>query len=119
MPLLNSWTMRGGGGGIRLRAAPAANPPWQRGERSFSWRPSFRFYERAKTFLIPKTSRQCQRRLKPFVRLLELNGDNSARQTVAVRIIDLAKAGERNPNRLRDRVLHEAAMASRVDLDGE
>jgi hypothetical protein len=48
-----------------------------------------------------------------------LNGDSSAREAVAVRIIDLANTGERNPTRLRDRVLHEAAMASHVGLDGE
>jgi hypothetical protein len=52
-------------------------------------------------------------------KVLNLNGDSSARETVAVRIIDLANAGERNPKRLRDRVLHDAAMASRVGPDGE
>lgn len=40
--------------------------------------------------------------------ILNLNDDSSARETVAVRIIDLAKAGERNSTWLRDRVLHEA-----------
>ena len=56
--------------------------------------------------------------LEDVCKVLNLNGDSSARETVAVRIIDLANAGERNPKRLRDRVLHEAAMASRVGLDG-
>jgi len=36
---------------------------------------------------------------------------------MAVRIIELAKAGERSPTRLRDRVLHEAGMADRFGLD--
>ena len=56
--------------------------------------------------------------LEDVCKVLNLNGDSSARETVAVRIIDLANAGERNPKRLRDRALHEAAMASRVGLDG-
>jgi hypothetical protein len=67
----------------------------------------------------PKDIAAMSTALEAVCETLKLNGDSSARQTVAVRIIDLAKAGERNPNRLRDRVLHEAAMASRVGLDGE
>jgi hypothetical protein len=39
---------------------------------------------------------------------LELNGDAGARNTVAVRIIELAGRGERSPTKLRDRVLAEA-----------
>jgi hypothetical protein len=39
---------------------------------------------------------------------LALNGDERARDTVAVRIIELASRGERSPTRLRDRVLAEA-----------
>jgi hypothetical protein len=56
--------------------------------------------------------------LDDVCRILSLNDDSSARETVAVRIIDLAKAGERNPARLRDRVLREASMAGRVALNG-
>ena len=67
----------------------------------------------------PKDLTAMSTALEDVCEILKLNGDSSARQTVAVRIIDLAKAGERNANRLRDRVLHEAAMASRVGLDGE
>jgi hypothetical protein len=48
---------------------------------------------------------------------LNLRDNNSAREVIAVRIIDLAKTGERSPTRLRDRVLHEAHMLERVNLD--
>ncbi len=46
---------------------------------------------------------------------LDLRDDGSARQVIAERIVDLAKAGERSPTRLRDRVLHEAGLAEYVD----
>jgi hypothetical protein len=39
---------------------------------------------------------------------LNLNGDERARETVAVRIIELARRGERSPTKLRDRLLAEA-----------
>ena len=67
----------------------------------------------------PKDLTAMSTALEDVCKVLNLNGDSSARETVAVRIIDLANAGERNPKRLRDRALHEAAMASRVGLDGE
>lgn len=57
--------------------------------------------------------------LDDVCKILNLNDDSSARETVAMRIIDLAKAGMRSPTGLRDRVLHEAAMASRVGVNGE
>ena len=41
---------------------------------------------------------------------LHINGDIRARETIAVRVIELARRGECSPARLRDRVLHEAAM---------
>ena len=43
--------------------------------------------------------------------------DSSAREVIAVRIIELAKSGGRSPTRLRDRVLHEAGMGDRIGLD--
>jgi hypothetical protein len=46
--------------------------------------------------------------LDDICKSLELNGDKEARETVAVRIIELARRGERSPTRLRDRVLAEA-----------
>jgi hypothetical protein len=48
---------------------------------------------------------------------LNLRDNGSAREVIAMRIIDLAKTGERSPTRLRDRVLHEAHMPERVNLD--
>ena len=39
---------------------------------------------------------------------LHINGDAGARQTIAVRVIELARRGERRPTILRDRVLAEA-----------
>ena len=55
--------------------------------------------------------------LDDVCKLLNLRDDNSAKEVIASRIIDLARAGERNPTRLRDRVLHEADLARHVGLD--
>jgi hypothetical protein len=38
---------------------------------------------------------------------LKLNGDAGAREAIAVRIIELAQLGERDPERIRERVLRE------------
>jgi len=43
---------------------------------------------------------------------LQINGDNTAREVVAMRIIELARRGERGPAQLRDRVLGEANGSS-------
>ncbi|MFZ0528575.1 MAG: hypothetical protein WAM40_23465 [Xanthobacteraceae bacterium] len=48
---------------------------------------------------------------------LNLRDDGAAKQVIATRIIDLARTGERSPTRLRDRVLQDAGLASRVELD--
>ena len=39
---------------------------------------------------------------------LGINGDNQAREVVAVRIIELARQGELDPTILRNRVIREA-----------
>jgi len=39
---------------------------------------------------------------------LHINGDARARETIAERVIELARRGERCPTALRDRVLAEA-----------
>jgi hypothetical protein len=39
---------------------------------------------------------------------LQINGDATVREVVAIRIIELAKRGERSPSKLRQRVLGEA-----------
>jgi len=49
--------------------------------------------------------------------ILHLRDDNSAREVIASRIVDLARAGDRNPTRLRDRILHEADLARHVGFD--
>lgn len=43
---------------------------------------------------------------------LHINGDIKARETIAVRVIELARLGDRSPTFLRDRVLHEAGMGN-------
>ena len=55
--------------------------------------------------------------LDDVCKTLNLRDDNSAREVIASRIIDLARAGERSPARLRDRILHEADLARHVGLD--
>jgi hypothetical protein len=55
--------------------------------------------------------------LDEVCKMLNLQDDNSAREVMAIRIIDLARAGERSPTRLRDRILHEADLARHVGLD--
>jgi hypothetical protein len=55
--------------------------------------------------------------LDEVCRILNLRDDNSAKEVIASRIVDLARAGERNPTRLRDRILHEADLARNVGLD--
>jgi hypothetical protein len=39
---------------------------------------------------------------------LNINGGTSAREVIAVRIIELARRGERSPTQLRDRLIREA-----------
>ena len=39
---------------------------------------------------------------------LKIAGDNAAREVIAIRIVELAKRGERSPIKLRDRLLAEA-----------
>jgi hypothetical protein len=65
----------------------------------------------------PKDITAMSMALDDVCRTLNLQDDSSAREVMAVRIIELAKAGELRPKHLRDRVLHEASMAARVGLD--
>jgi hypothetical protein len=55
--------------------------------------------------------------LDDVCKILNLRDDNSAKEVIASRIVDLARAGERSSTRLRDRVLHEADLARHVGLD--
>jgi hypothetical protein len=43
---------------------------------------------------------------------LHINGDAMARETIAVRVIELARRGERCPTALRNRVLQEAGIGA-------
>jgi hypothetical protein len=64
----------------------------------------------------PKDITAMSMALEEVCKVLERE-DTAAREVVAVRIIELAKTGERSPTRLRDRVLHETGMAARIGLD--
>jgi hypothetical protein len=46
--------------------------------------------------------------LEEVCRTLQVDGDQRAREVMAVRIVELARQGERDPQRLSDRVLREA-----------
>lgn len=53
--------------------------------------------------------------LDDVCKALELpNSVDPAREVIAVRIIELARRGERSPTRLRDRVLNEANGVSEL-----
>jgi hypothetical protein len=66
----------------------------------------------------PKDITAMSMALDDVCKSLDLLDDSSAREVMAARIIDLARAGERSPTRLRDRVLHEAATAKGINLNG-
>jgi hypothetical protein len=65
----------------------------------------------------PKDITAMSTALDDVCKILNLRDDSSAREVIAIRIIDLARAGERSPTRLRDRILHEADLARNVGLD--
>jgi hypothetical protein len=46
--------------------------------------------------------------LDEVCKVLELDGSATAKEVVAIRIIELARRGERSPTKLRDRILTEA-----------
>ena len=53
--------------------------------------------------------------LEDVCHALNLNGHSkAARETIAARIIELARRGERSPTKLRDRVLAEADSGTRL-----
>ena len=52
--------------------------------------------------------------LEAVCRTLQVDGDQRAREVMAVRIVELARRGERDPQRLSDRVLREAGMTPSV-----
>jgi hypothetical protein len=62
----------------------------------------------------PDALRAMSTALEEVSRTLQLDGDQRAREVIAVRIIELARRGERDPERLRDRVLQEAGATPSV-----
>lgn len=50
--------------------------------------------------------------LEDACKALNIDGDARAREAIAVRIIELARRGERDPTKLRDRVVNEANGAT-------
>jgi hypothetical protein len=65
----------------------------------------------------PDVLRAMSTALEEVCRMLKVDRDQGAREVVAVRIIELARRGECDPERLRDRVLREAgATLSVVDV---
>jgi hypothetical protein len=50
--------------------------------------------------------------LEDVCKALQLDGDARAKEAVAIRIIELARRGEREPTKLRDRVVAEANGAT-------
>ena len=75
------------------------------------------FLQTADNAFDPKDITAMSMALDDVCKTLNLRDDNSARQVMAVRIIELAKSGEHSPTRLRDRVLHEVGLAGRIALD--
>jgi hypothetical protein len=57
----------------------------------------------------PDALRAMSTAVEGVCRKLKVDHDQGAREVVAVRIIDLARRGECDPERLRDRVLREAS----------
>ena len=62
----------------------------------------------------PDALRAMSTALEEVCRKLQVNGDQRAREAMAVRIIELARRGERDPERLSDRVLREAGATPSV-----
>jgi hypothetical protein len=62
----------------------------------------------------PGALRAMSTALEEVCRVLKVDHDQAAREVMAVRIIELARRGERDPKRLRDRVLQEAGATPSV-----
>lgn len=66
----------------------------------------------------PKDIQAMSRALEDVCRALNIPAEATAtRETIAARIIELARLGERSPTRMRDRILEEAG--SRPDPSGD
>src|SRR4051794_18296606 len=52
----------------------------------------------------PTSSKRCRWLLNDVCKVLDLDGKATAKEHVAMRIIELARGGERSPTKLRDRL---------------
>jgi hypothetical protein len=64
----------------------------------------------------PVAIRTMSMALDDVCKALRLDGHAAAKEAVAIRIIELARRGERSPTKLRDRVVAEAAALSASPL---
>jgi hypothetical protein len=62
----------------------------------------------------PEALRAMSTALDDVCGMLNVEHDQGAREVMAIRIIELARRGERDPEQLRDRVLREAVATSSV-----
>jgi hypothetical protein len=62
----------------------------------------------------PETTAAMATALEQVCETLRINGDATARQVIADRIIELARRGEHDATKLRDRILDEANGAAPV-----
>jgi hypothetical protein len=60
----------------------------------------------------PQDVRAMSIALDDICKTLKLDRQATAKEIVAIRIIELARRGERSPAKLRDRVLHEASSGN-------
>ena len=70
----------------------------------------------SETVFDPKDIAAMSMALDDVCKALELEDDSEAKEVIAARIIDLARAGERSPTLLRDKILREAGMGNRIGL---
>jgi hypothetical protein len=66
------------------------------------------FFQKDDGFFDPEAANALVAAVEAICKTLGVTGDAHAREVIAARVIDLARTGERDPVRLRDRVLHEA-----------
>lgn len=62
----------------------------------------------------PETTAAMATALEQVCEALRINGDATAREVIAERIIELARRGEHDATKLRDRVLDEANGSLRL-----
>ena len=71
-----------------------------------------RQYLKDDTSFVPADIHAMSIALEDVCKALQLDGDARAKEAVAIRIIELARRGERDPTKLRDRVVAEANGAT-------